>query len=116
MQHSAHIPPGRDGLFNFIEAAPWALKYKPGFIVADGDFVHGRIFRKRPSTKLDSGAHPPGSRTVFSSNTGSWSKTKCHKAQLKSELAMFGERFIERRTGPRKERALQFAAEAIKGP
>src|SRR5215475_11554231 len=61
---------------------------------------------KRSSTKLDSGAHPPGSRTVFSSNTGSWSKTKCHKAQLKSELAMFGERFIERRTGPRKERGI----------
>ena len=65
MQHSAHIPPGRDGLSNFVEAAPSALKYKPGFIVLDGDFVHGRILLKQPSTKLDSGAHPSIEDGVF---------------------------------------------------
>jgi predicted SnoaL-like aldol condensation-catalyzing enzyme len=45
IQHSAHIEPGRDGLFNLIKNAPPTLKYEPGVIAADGDFViiHGRF-------------------------------------------------------------------------
>src|SRR5882672_7230369 len=45
IQHSAHIAPGRGGLFNLIKSLPTTLKYEPGTIVADGDFVmvHGRF-------------------------------------------------------------------------
>ena len=45
IQHSAHIGPGRDGLFNLIKSIPTTLKYEPGTIVAEGDFVivHGRF-------------------------------------------------------------------------
>jgi len=45
IQHSAHIAPGRDGLFNLIKSIPATLKYEPGTIVAEGDFVivHGRF-------------------------------------------------------------------------
>jgi predicted SnoaL-like aldol condensation-catalyzing enzyme len=45
IQHSAHIEPGREGLFNLIKAGPASLKYEPGVIVAEGDFViiHGRF-------------------------------------------------------------------------
>jgi predicted SnoaL-like aldol condensation-catalyzing enzyme len=45
MQHSAHIEPGRDGLFNLIKSLPPTLQYEPGTIVAEGDFVivHGRF-------------------------------------------------------------------------
>jgi predicted SnoaL-like aldol condensation-catalyzing enzyme len=45
IQHSAHIEPGREGLFNLIKATPASLKYEPGVIVAEGDFVivHGRF-------------------------------------------------------------------------
>jgi predicted SnoaL-like aldol condensation-catalyzing enzyme len=45
IQHSAHIEPGRDGLFNLVRGAPPALKYEPGLIVAEGDYVivHGRF-------------------------------------------------------------------------
>ena len=44
IQHSAHIEPGREGLFNLIKSMPLTLKYEPGTIVANGDFVivHGR--------------------------------------------------------------------------
>ncbi len=44
IQHSAHIEPGREGLFNLIKSIPPTLKYEPGTIVAEGDFVtvHGR--------------------------------------------------------------------------
>ncbi len=45
IQHSAHIEPGRDGLFNLIKGIPPTLRYEPGLIAADGDFVivHGRF-------------------------------------------------------------------------
>ena len=45
MQHSAHIAPGREGLFNLIKSIPPTLKYEPGTMVAEGDFVivHGRF-------------------------------------------------------------------------
>ncbi|HWX25857.1 MAG TPA: nuclear transport factor 2 family protein [Steroidobacteraceae bacterium] len=45
IQHSAHIEPGREGLFNLLKTSPASLKYEPGVIVAEGDFVivHGRF-------------------------------------------------------------------------
>ena len=45
IQHSAHIAPGREGLFNLIKSLPPTLKYEPGIIVAEGDLVivHGRF-------------------------------------------------------------------------
>ena len=45
VQHSAHIEPGRDGLFSLIKSIPPTLRYEPGVIVAEGDFViiHGRF-------------------------------------------------------------------------
>ena len=45
IQHSAHIAPGREGLFDLIKNLPPTLKYEPGTIVAEGDFVivHGRF-------------------------------------------------------------------------
>lgn len=45
IQHSAHIPPGRDGLFELIKAAPKELRYENALTIANGDFVmlHGRF-------------------------------------------------------------------------
>jgi predicted SnoaL-like aldol condensation-catalyzing enzyme len=45
IQNSAHIAPGREGLFDLIKSLPPTLKYEPGTIVAEGDFVivHGRF-------------------------------------------------------------------------
>ena len=45
IQHSAHIEPGRDGLFNLIKSLPDTLRYENAVVVADGDFVilHGRF-------------------------------------------------------------------------
>ena len=45
VQHSAHIAPGRDGLFELVRAAPKELRYENALIVADGDYVmlHGRF-------------------------------------------------------------------------
>ena len=45
IQHSAHIEPGREGLFSLIKGIPPTQRYEPGLIVAEGDFVivHGRF-------------------------------------------------------------------------
>jgi predicted SnoaL-like aldol condensation-catalyzing enzyme len=45
IQHSAHIAPGREGLFNLVKGLPQTLRYEPGVTVAEGDFVilHGRF-------------------------------------------------------------------------
>jgi predicted SnoaL-like aldol condensation-catalyzing enzyme len=45
IQHSAHISPGRDGLFNLVRAAPAELHYENGLVIAGGDYVflHGRF-------------------------------------------------------------------------
>jgi predicted SnoaL-like aldol condensation-catalyzing enzyme len=45
IQHSAHIAPGREGLFHLIKSMPPTLRYEPGVIVADGGYVivHGRF-------------------------------------------------------------------------
>ena len=50
IQHSAHIEPGREGLFNLIKSLPATLNYEPGTIVAGRDFVivHGRFSGFQP--------------------------------------------------------------------
>ena len=45
IQHSAHIAPGREGLFALVRSAPDTLRYENQLIVAEGDYViaHGRF-------------------------------------------------------------------------
>jgi predicted SnoaL-like aldol condensation-catalyzing enzyme len=45
VQHSAHIGPGREGLFDLTKSAPATLRYEHGAIAADKDLVivHGRF-------------------------------------------------------------------------
>ena len=45
IQHSAHIPPGRKGLFDLVKNSPATLKYENQLILANGDFLmlHGRF-------------------------------------------------------------------------
>jgi predicted SnoaL-like aldol condensation-catalyzing enzyme len=58
IQHSAHVAPGREGLFNLVKSLPAELRYEAGPIVADGEFVivHGRFSgtgRPRNSIAVD---------------------------------------------------------------
>ncbi|MEP9372826.1 nuclear transport factor 2 family protein [Mesorhizobium sp. KR1-2] len=45
IQHSAHIPPGRDGLFKLVRGLPDTLRYECHVILAGEDYViaHGRF-------------------------------------------------------------------------
>jgi predicted SnoaL-like aldol condensation-catalyzing enzyme len=45
IQHSAHIAPGREGLFDLVKSTPPTLRYEHGLILAEGEWVmvHGRF-------------------------------------------------------------------------
>ncbi|MDM0078420.1 ester cyclase [Variovorax sp. J2P1-59] len=95
IQHSAHIAPSRDGLFNLIKSLPASLRYEPGLIMAEGDFVmvHGR-FR---------GEHRPVNwigvdilRIADGVLVEHWDvlQDEATRAESKSGLPMFGNEFL----------------------
>jgi len=45
IQHSAHIAPGREGLFDLVKSASPSMRYENSLIMAEGDFLilHGRF-------------------------------------------------------------------------
>ena len=69
-QHRAHIPPGREGLFNLIRSLPPTLRYEAGVMLAENDFVmvHGRYSGIGQPT--GSSWMSFASRMVSSPNTG----------------------------------------------
>src|SRR5438477_5189618 len=96
IQHSAHIEPGRDGLFNLIKSAPPTLKYEPGVIVADGDFViiHGRFSGMgRPANWIAADIL----RIADGVLVEHWDvlQDEASQAESKSGLPMFGGSFTE---------------------
>src|SRR4030088_3083950 len=55
IQHSAHIEPGRAGLFDLIRTLPETLRYENQLIVAEGDYVipHARFSGMGRPARLD---------------------------------------------------------------
>ena len=39
IQHSSHIEPGRDGLFNLVKSLPAGSRWEHGIMMAEGDYV-----------------------------------------------------------------------------
>jgi predicted SnoaL-like aldol condensation-catalyzing enzyme len=94
IQHSAHIEPRREGLFNLIKSAPPTLKYEPGVIVGEGDFViaHGRFSGNgRPVAWIAADIL----RITDGVLAEHWDvlQDEATRAESKSGLPMFGERF-----------------------
>ena len=94
IQHSAHIPPGRDGLFNLIRSLPPTLRYEPGVIAAGGDYVivHGRFSGNgRPRTWIAADV----CRIADAVLAEHWDvlQDEVTKAESKSGLPMFGQQF-----------------------
>jgi predicted SnoaL-like aldol condensation-catalyzing enzyme len=50
VQHSAHVPAGREGLFGLVKSVPSTLRYENQLIAASGDYVmlHGRYSGRGP--------------------------------------------------------------------
>ena len=94
IQHSAHIEPGRDGLFNLIRSAPDTLRYEHQLIVAEDDYViaHGRFSGiGRPVAWIAADIV----RIENGRLAEHWDvlQDEATKAQSKSGLPMFGEEF-----------------------
>jgi len=94
IQHSAHIEPGREGLFNLIKGAPSTLKYEPGVIVAEGDFViiHGRFSGNgRPRSWIAADVVRIADEVLAEH----WDvlQDEASRAESLSGLPMFGDRF-----------------------
>jgi len=96
IQHSAHIEPGREGLFNLIKSTPRTLKYEPGVIVAEGDFVivYGRFSGNgRPVNSVAADVV----RIADGVLAEHWDvlQDEATRAESKSGLPMFGDRFAQ---------------------
>lgn len=94
IQHSAHIEPGRDGLFNLVKAAPSTMKYESDIVAADGDFVilHGRFSgRGTPANWVAADVV----RIVDGQLVEHWDvlQDEATREQSKSGLPMFGSSF-----------------------
>jgi predicted SnoaL-like aldol condensation-catalyzing enzyme len=94
IQHSAHIEPGRDGLFNLIRNTPDTLRYEHQLIVADGDYVvvHGRFSgHGRPAAWIAADIV----RIENGRLAEHWDvlQDEATKAESKSGLPMFGDHF-----------------------
>lgn len=94
IQHSAHIPPGRDGLFDLVKGLPTTLRYENHVAAASGDFIvlHGRF----------SGIGAPAAwivadivRLENGKLAEHWDviQDEATQAQSRSGLPMFGDRF-----------------------
>ena len=96
VQHSAHIAPGRDGLFNLVRSTPPTLKYEPGLIVAENDYVivHGRFSGTgRPRSWIAADVV----RVADGVLAEHWDvlQDEATKAESRSGLPMFGTTFPE---------------------
>jgi predicted SnoaL-like aldol condensation-catalyzing enzyme len=94
VQHSAHIEPGRAGLFNLVRSLPPTLKYEAGLILADWDFaiIHGRFSgHGRPRSWIAADIL----RIVDGVLVEHWDvlQDEAMRAESKSGLPMFGNDF-----------------------
>ena len=94
IQHSAHIEPGRDGLFNLVRSLPDTLRYENQLILAEGDYViaYGRFSgsgREAAWIAADIVRFEDGKLAEH------WDvlQDEATKAQSKSGLPMFGDHF-----------------------
>ncbi|MFC5740795.1 nuclear transport factor 2 family protein [Dyella tabacisoli] len=94
IQHSAHIEPGREGLFNLVRSIPGTLRYEHGLILAEGDYVivHGRFSGiGRPAAWIAADVV----RIEDGKLAEHWDvlQDEATQAESKSGLPMFGNRF-----------------------
>jgi predicted SnoaL-like aldol condensation-catalyzing enzyme len=94
IQHSAHIEPGREGLFNLIRNTPDTLRYEHQLIIAENDYVivHGRFSGYgRPVAWIAADIV----RIENGRLAEHWDvlQDEATKAESKSGLPMFGDRF-----------------------
>lgn len=117
IQHSAHIAPGREGLFNLVKAAPPELRYENAVIVADADYVllHGRFTGNgRPRAWIAADIV----RVENGLLAEHWDvlQDEASREESKSGRPMFGDRFPASSAGSGPSELTVEVAERIVGP
>ena len=94
LQHSAHIPPGREGLLGLVRSLPASLRYEHGEILAEGDYVmvHGRFSGMGTPRALITVDIVRVENGRLVEHWDVW-QDETTKADSKSGLPMFGDRF-----------------------
>ena len=120
IQHSAHLPPGRDGLFNVVRAAPPELRYESHVAVAEGDYVllHGRFTNNGRSRAWVAGDVVRVADGVLVEHWDTL-QDEVTEEESKSGLPMFGDRFPTAQPELTAERARRIVAplyEALNQP
>ena len=94
IQHSAHIPPGRDGLFNLVRAAPPEMRYENHVAAANGDYVllHGRFVNNGRSRAWVAGDVIRVENGVIAEHWDTL-QDEVTREESKSGQPMFGDRF-----------------------
>ena len=97
VQHSAHIPPGREGLFDLVKNSPATLRYENQLIVANGDFVmlHGRYSGLGPGVPNWVVADVVRIENGVLAEHWDVIQNEATRTSSKSGLPMFGDRFGE---------------------
>jgi predicted SnoaL-like aldol condensation-catalyzing enzyme len=94
IQHSALVPPGRDGLFNLVRGFPPELRYENALAIAEGDhvFLHGRFSGNGRPTRMIAADILRISEGVLAEH---WDvlQMEVTKEESKSGLPMFGSDF-----------------------
>lgn len=94
IQHSAALPPGREGLFGFIQAMPPTVRYEHQVVTASGDFVmiYGRFAGAGLPKAIISVNIIRFEREMFAEH---WEvlQDEASEADSKSGLPMFGNSF-----------------------
>ncbi len=93
IQHSAHIEPGREGLFALVKSLPAGSKWEHGIMMAEGDYVmvHSRYTNPDGSAIVVVDIMRIKDR-VFQEH---WDviQPEASQAESKSKLPMFGDTF-----------------------
>ncbi len=94
LQHSAHIGPGREGLFDLVRALPATLRWEHALVVAEGDYVmlHGRFSGNGQPQALVTMDIVRMENGRLAEHWDVW-QAEATKAESKSGLPMFGSTF-----------------------
>jgi predicted SnoaL-like aldol condensation-catalyzing enzyme len=94
IQHSTHIRPGRDGLFDLIQSLPGTLRYENQTILADGDQV--MLYGRFTGTGLPAAMITADVLRIedgkLAEHWDVW-EDEATRADSLSELPMFGDQF-----------------------
>jgi len=94
IQHSAHIRPGRDGLFDLLQSMPETVRYENQAILADGDHVmlYGRFTGTGIPVAMITAEVLRIQDGKLAEHWAVW-EDEATRAESLSELPMFGDQF-----------------------